>query len=74
MQPLPHPSVTPLPSWAVERPPFSPPPIKFPGMLAAVLGWLAGRRPTRGQRQREDNIVCAMAKAFDAEAKEGEAS
>jgi hypothetical protein len=40
-------------------------------MFAAVLGWLAGRRPTRGQREREGEIINAMVRAMDAE-EEGE--
>jgi hypothetical protein len=59
MDPLPAPSVSPLYSFC-SRPPGLPKPLPFPEQFALVLAWPAGRKPTHGQRQSEDNIVNAL--------------
>jgi hypothetical protein len=39
----------------------------LPEQCLAVLAWLFGRRPTPGQRQREEQIAAALAKMIAAD-------
>jgi hypothetical protein len=52
MRPLPHPSVSPLPSYAT-RPEFEPRPVSFAETFGAVWGWLRGVRPNWRETARE---------------------
>jgi hypothetical protein len=71
MSPLPHPSVTPLPSFAsLERPPGLPSPLPLSSQFLNVLAWLAGRRPSRDERAREEQLAARLGRMIEAE--EGE--
>jgi hypothetical protein len=59
-------SVSPPPSCAT-RPPGLPKPLPLSVQIVDVLAWFGGRRPTWGQRQREDQIAIQMARMIDVE-------
>jgi hypothetical protein len=61
MQPLPRPSVSPLPSFCTVHPDVVPRYVSFPETARAIWRWLRGVGPDWRQRFREAQLVERLA-------------